>query len=87
MEISLDGEKVVFGAMADSVHEVTDLEAEQIEDPPKIGSRWRTDFIKGIGKRDDKFIIILDIDKVFSSEELEIIESIESLDFTEQEAA
>lgn len=87
MEISIDKNLIILGAIADSVHEVTDLEAGQIEEPPRIGNRWRTEFIKGIGKRDDKFIIILDIDKVISSEELEIVESIESLDFTEQEAA
>ena len=65
MEIAMDGEEIVLGALADSVHDVKEINPEQIEPPPKIGSRWRTEFIKGIGKHDDNFIIILDIDRDF----------------------
>lgn len=75
MELTLEGEKLVVGALADSVHEVCELESGRIEKPPKLGSRWRSEFIKGIGKQDDQFIIILDIDKVFSMEELDAIET------------
>lgn len=75
MELSLDGETAVLGTLADSVHEVIDLEPEQIEEPPKIGTRWRTEFIKGIGKRNEQFIIILDVDRVFSSDELALVDS------------
>jgi hypothetical protein len=49
---------------------VIDLEPDQIQPPPKIGTHIRTDFIKGMGKRDMQFIMILDIDRVFSAEEL-----------------
>ena len=75
MEVNQDGETTVLGALADSVHDVIELEADQIEPPPKIGSRWRTEFIKGIGKRDGMFIIILDVDQVFSSDELALLET------------
>ncbi|CAN2041040.1 purine-binding chemotaxis protein CheW [Candidatus Magnetomoraceae bacterium gMMP-15] len=74
MELLIDGEITTLGAMADSVHEVMELEPTQIEHAPRIGTRWRTEFIKGIGKRDEQFIIILDIDRVFSSEELALVE-------------
>ena len=70
MEISENDETTLLGALADSVHEVMELGAENIEPPPRIGTRWRTDFIKGIGNRDDQFIIILDTERVFSSKEL-----------------
>lgn len=76
MELSLEGEVVVLGTLADSVNEVIDLEPNQIEPPPKIGMRWRTEFIKGIGKRNDLFIIILDIDQVFSTDELAILDAV-----------
>jgi purine-binding chemotaxis protein CheW len=76
MELSLEGEVVVLGTLADSVNEVIDLEPNQIEPPPKIGMRWRTEFIKGIGKRNDLFIIILYIDRVFSTDELAILDSV-----------
>jgi len=69
-EINLDGDKVVLGALADSVQEVIDLEPGQIEPAPRIGTRLNTEFIKGMGKRDDQFIIILEIDRIFSTEEL-----------------
>jgi purine-binding chemotaxis protein CheW len=75
LEVKQDGETTVLGALADSVHDVIELEADQIEDPPRIGSRWRTEFIKGIGKRDGMFIIILDIDRVFSSDELALMDT------------
>ena len=70
VEVQLDNEPVVIGALADSVEEVIDLEPEQIESAPKIGTHIRTDFIKGMGKREGLFIMILDIDRVFSAEDL-----------------
>lgn len=70
VEVVLDGESIVIGALADSVEEVIDLEPEQIEPAPRIGAHIRTDFIRGMGKRDTQFIMILDIDRVFSAEEL-----------------
>ena len=70
VEIELDGETTLLGALADSVQEVIDLEPDQIEPPPRIGARLDTRFITGMGKRDSEFIIILDIDKVFSVDEL-----------------
>ena len=70
VEIEIDGENTVLGALVDSVQEVMDLDPEQIEPAPRIGTRLNTKFIKGMGKRDNQFIIILDIDKVFSSDEL-----------------
>jgi purine-binding chemotaxis protein CheW len=74
VEVKLDGETTVLGALADSVQEVMDLEPDQIEPAPKIGTRLNTDFIKGMGKHDNKFIMILDIDKVFSADELALVQ-------------
>jgi purine-binding chemotaxis protein CheW len=73
VEVEMDGEKVVMGAMADAVQEVLDLEPDQIEPPPRIGTKLNTDFIKGMGKHAEQFIIILDIDKVFTTNELELV--------------
>jgi len=75
MELDLDGESTVVGGVADSVHEVIELEPAQIEPPPRIAMRWRTEFIRGMGRRGDDFIIILDIDAVFSSQEIALVES------------
>jgi purine-binding chemotaxis protein CheW len=78
VEVLLDGETMVIGALVDSVQEVFELEPSQIEPAPKIGIQVDTGFIKGMGKRDDRFIIILDIDKVFSSTELSASREMES---------
>ena len=75
MELSIDGETLILGALADSVHEVLELAPQQIEPPPRMGMRWRAEFIKGIGKQDDQFLILLDIDRVFSSDELALVET------------
>lgn len=69
-EVLFEGETTVLGILVDSVQEVFDLEPGMIEPPPKTGG-LHTDVIKGMGKRDDRFIIILDIDKVFSADDLE----------------
>jgi purine-binding chemotaxis protein CheW len=73
VEVLLDNESTVIGALTDSVEEVIDLEPEQIQPAPRIGTQIRTDFIKGMGKRDTQFIMILDIDRVFSAEELSVV--------------
>ena len=70
VEVSLEGETTILGALADSVEEVIDLEPDQIQPAPKIGTSIKTDFIRGMGKRDAQFLMILDIDRVFSAEQL-----------------
>jgi purine-binding chemotaxis protein CheW len=72
VEIELDGEITMLGALVDSVQEVIELDPEHIEPPPRLGTRLNTKFIKGMGKQDDRFLIIVEIDKVFSVEELAI---------------
>jgi purine-binding chemotaxis protein CheW len=80
MEVeSLDG-SVVVGALADAVHEVVEIEAKDIEAAPRFGTRLSAEFIKGVGKKDDLFIILLDIDRIFNAEEITVLAS-------EQEAA
>ncbi len=78
LEVNLEGENTVLGAMVDSVQEVFELSPSEIEPAPRMGSKLKTGYIKGMGKRDDNFIILLDIDKVFSLEELEMIGQIQS---------
>lgn len=70
MELELDGERCVVGGQADSVHDVIELEAAELEPPPKIAARWRSDTIKGMARRGDDFIIVLEMQRVFGSDEL-----------------
>jgi purine-binding chemotaxis protein CheW len=75
LDITLDGETTVIGAVADSVREVLDQDSSQIEPPPRNGTRLKNEFIRGMGRIDDsRFLILLDIDRVFSSEELSLVQ-------------
>jgi purine-binding chemotaxis protein CheW len=73
VEVSLGDEQIVLGALADSVKEVLDIEPKDIEPAPRMGTAIKADFIQGIGKQGDDFIIILEINKVFNEEELSLI--------------
>lgn len=75
LDVGTGENTTVIGALADSVREVFEFEPGQIEPPPRIGSMSRTDFIQGIGKRQEQFIIILNISRVFSSDEVILLGS------------
>ena len=59
-----------IGIMVDAVSEVLDIPGSEIEPPPTFGARIRADFIFGMGKVNGKFVIILNINKVLSVEEI-----------------
>jgi purine-binding chemotaxis protein CheW len=84
VEVKVDDETTILGALADSVQEVMDLGPEHIEPAPKIGTRLDTEFIRGMGKRDNAFIIILDVDKVFSAKELIAVQATQAAGEKEQ---
>ncbi len=69
LEVTIEGETTIVGALADSVEEVLELEPAQIEPPPRIGMKLNIDFISGMGKLGEDFVIILDTDRIFSFEE------------------
>ncbi len=79
MEVALDGGPTTIGTLADAVHNVMDIESSSIEPAPKVGARWNTEFIKGIGKHNDEFIIVLNVDRIFSAEELALVRPDESV--------
>ena len=85
IEIQMEGETSILGALADSVDEVIELSAAQIEPPPKIGTHLRTDFLKGMGKHEDHFILLLDIEQIFSIEELSNVQGAQLTPDLEQE--
>lgn len=70
VEVEFDGERTVMGALVDSVREVTEMPPESIEPAPKMGAVVDTKYIRGMGRQGESFVIILDINKIFSSEEL-----------------
>ena len=70
VEASADNETTELGIMVDAVNEVSNLSEDEIQATPNFGAKIRLDFISSIGKKDDKFVIILDVDNVLSIEEL-----------------
>ncbi len=70
IELMMDDEITLVGALADSVKEVISMEENEIVPPPRLGTSLNTEFIMGMGKKNDEFIIIIDIDRVFSFKEV-----------------
>jgi purine-binding chemotaxis protein CheW len=77
-EVSIDDEILHLGMLADSVQEVIDIDPSQIDPPPKLGSMLNTEFIRGMGKREEGFFIILNIDQVLSGDEMASIQAAKS---------
>lgn len=75
VEVEIEGESTVLGALADSVQEVVEFEDSLIEDAPKIGTQLNTAFIAGMAKKDSGFVIILNVNAVFSMTEITAINS------------
>jgi purine-binding chemotaxis protein CheW len=69
-EVECDGEATVMGVMADSVRQVIDLKPEDIEASPSFGTSVKVDYLLGMARSGKKFCLLLDTDKVLSSEEL-----------------
>jgi purine-binding chemotaxis protein CheW len=69
LEVEVPGRTLVLGLVADRVFEVIALNADDIEPPPDIGVRWRSDYIRGVGHRDARFVIIFDLPRLFSTED------------------
>ncbi len=67
----------IMGIIVDAISDVVSLTEQDIQDAPSFAVNVRTDFIKGMGKKDEKLIILLDIDKVLSQQELEELDNIE----------
>ena len=74
LEIKVDGELITVGALADSVREVFELEPDQIEPPPKLGTKFNVEYLYGIGKKDEEFLMMLNIDKAFSFDEINLVQ-------------
>jgi purine-binding chemotaxis protein CheW len=69
-EVIFQGENLTMGVLADSVKQVIELSADQIEQTPPFGTRVKTEYLLGMGALGKKFCLILDIDKVLSADEL-----------------
>jgi purine-binding chemotaxis protein CheW len=68
LDVAIEGRRLALGLVADRVFEVITLDTRQIEQPPDIGMRWHSDYIRGIGRRLDSFVVVLDLVRLFSGD-------------------
>jgi purine-binding chemotaxis protein CheW len=67
-EITLEDEPEIVGMLADRVHTVSDIALSTMEEAPKVGMRWRPEFVRGIAKHDGKFIIVPEMGNIFKND-------------------
>ncbi len=77
MEITLEDELVILGVLVDKVLQVLDIPDSDIEPAPTFGAQIKTAFIQGMGRIDEKFIIILSINEVLSLDEISVLGSVQ----------
>jgi purine-binding chemotaxis protein CheW len=73
VEASLEGERTVMGVVADAVREVLELGPEDVEPAPAFGTRVRVDYLRGMAKAGKGFVLLLDLDRVISAGERELV--------------
>ena len=70
LQVAVDGRDIVLGLKTDRVFEVTVLDGGQLERPPEIGTKWQSDCIAGIGRRDGAFVTVFDLSRLFGTSEV-----------------
>lgn len=70
LDVPMADRFVAVGFVADCAHEVTGIDQDVVEPPPTVGGRWKSDYLAGIGKKGDKFVILFDLAKLMSTDEL-----------------
>lgn len=86
VELEQDDDELVMGVLVDRVSQVTDLESDQIEPPPAFGTHIHVDYLLGMGRLEERFVLLLDVSRVLASEELTEVEGIEDrLEVAEEE--
>jgi Chemotaxis signal transduction protein len=76
VKIKRSGHHVTMGLIVDDVYEVVDIEAKDIEPTPEFGANIDTDFILGVGKINQKVVMLLDVDKVLSGGEVTLVDQV-----------
>ena len=73
IEVETRRERHVLGVVVDAVNAVLDIPGSEVEPPPAFGASIRTDFIRGMGKVNGKFVILLDVDHVLAADEMDVL--------------
>lgn len=76
LDINMNGEPVQVGALVDSVQEVIELKDNDVSPPPSIGNKYKSEFIEGMAQVNEEFVMLLDMDLLFSLDELSVLKEI-----------
>jgi purine-binding chemotaxis protein CheW len=74
LDVPIDNRFVGVGFVADCVFEVAGIDESQIEPPPSVGGRWKSDYLSGIGRKGEGFVIIFDLTKLMTSSSVAAID-------------
>ena len=80
LDVEVDGRLLVLGLAADRVFEVSDLADCEIGPAPDIGMRWKSDYIRGVGRRGEQFVIIFNLSRLFSNADVVAIDEADGQD-------
>jgi purine-binding chemotaxis protein CheW len=69
LEVPIAGRQLVLGLIADRVYEVASLDDGRLEPPPDIGTKWRSEYISGVGRRGEHFVVVFDLARLFASDQ------------------
>jgi purine-binding chemotaxis protein CheW len=67
--VPIAGRQLVLGLIADRVYEVASLDGGRLEPPPDIGTRWHSEYIAGVGRRGEHFVVVFNLGQLFASDE------------------
>lgn len=85
LSINIDNETIQLGILVDAVDQVLEIKESEIEESPSIGTKYKTEFIQGMYHLDDGFIMILNIDLIFNTNELLISKDLEKKEISTAE--
>lgn len=74
LDVPMNDRLVGVGFVADCVYEVTDIDESSVEAVPSVGGRWKSDYIAGIGRKGDKFVILFDLARLMANAEVPVSE-------------
>jgi purine-binding chemotaxis protein CheW len=84
MTIQLEGRDITMGFIVDEVKEVIEFSIDQIQGMPEMGARYKSEFIEGMVKSDNQFIMLLNVNLLFSSQETSLLE--QAVEITEDKS-
>lgn len=87
LEVPMGGRQLVLGLIADRVYEVASLDGGKLEPPPDIGTKWHSDYIKGVGRRGEHFVVVFDLGELFASDKHMFIKAAAHVPAPEHSAA